>query len=49
MKLPSAPLAIVVILLGGGSVARGQADISANLETYRTNRHMPDLMAVYGH
>src|ERR1700704_483891 len=45
MKLP-ARLLIAVILLGASVAARSQVDISANLETYRTNRHMPGLMAV---
>src|SRR4029077_12257536 len=45
-NLPPARLLIVVILLGASVVAHGQVDISASLETYRTNRHMPGLMAV---
>src|SRR3954463_9018983 len=45
MKLP-ARLFIAVILLGAGVAARSQVDVSANLETYRVNRHMPGLMAI---
>src|SRR5213592_1729165 len=46
MKLPLARLFVALTLLGAPIVARAQVDISANLETYRTNRHMPGLMAV---
>jgi len=34
------------ILLGGTVAGRSQVDVSANLETYRVNRHVPGLMAI---
>jgi hypothetical protein len=46
MTLPPARLLVAISLLGTGIVARCQVNISANLETYRTNRHMPGLMAL---
>ena len=46
MKPPLTRLFTAVILLGAAVIARGQVDISTNLETYRTNRHMPGLMAI---
>src|SRR5882672_936875 len=46
MKLPPARLFIAVILVSANVVAHSQVDISANLETWRTNRHMPGLMAM---
>ena len=35
-----------IILLGGIVFGRSQVDVSARLETIRTNRHMPGLMAL---
>jgi CubicO group peptidase (beta-lactamase class C family) len=46
MKLSPTLLLVAVILLGAGVAARSQVDVSANLETYRVNRHMPGLMAI---
>jgi CubicO group peptidase (beta-lactamase class C family) len=45
-KLPPARSLIAIALMSTGIASRGQVDISANLETYRVNRHMPGLMAV---
>ena len=36
----------VILLLGGIGSGRGQVDVSSDLETIRTNRHMPGLMAM---
>src|SRR6476661_3239777 len=46
MKLPPPRLCTALILVSAGVLAHSQVDISSNLETYRTNRHMPGLMAV---
>src|SRR4051794_5488390 len=46
LKLLLARLCVAVISLGCLATARAQVDISNNLETFRTNRHMPGLMAM---
>ena len=44
MKLPLARVAIAIAM--GSFAVHGQVDISSHLETYRTNRHLPGLMAM---
>jgi len=39
-------LAAIFLFLLGHSAARGQVDVSASLETIRTNRHMPGIAAM---
>ena len=46
MKLMLARLSIATVLLASVVSGRSQVDISANLETFRTNRHVPGLMAI---
>ena len=51
MRLLLARLSVVSVLLGSDLPARSQVDVSNDLETIRTNRHMPGLsaLAVAGH
>jgi len=42
---PVLPVVVAVLVLCG-PYARGQVDISSDLETIRTNRHMPGLSAL---
>src|SRR6266567_2614463 len=46
MRLLLARLSAVAILLGSNVPARSQVDVSNDLETIRTNRHMPGLSAL---
>src|SRR3954471_835573 len=46
LKLLLALFSVAVLLCVCISTAHGQVDISSNLETFRTNRHMPGLMAM---
>jgi len=46
MRLLLARLSVVSVLLGSDLPARSQVDVSNDLETIRTNRHMPGLSAL---
>ena len=46
MRLLLARLSVVSLLLGSDLPVRSQVDVSNDLETIRTNRHMPGLSAL---
>src|SRR5437763_15212352 len=46
LELLMARLSVALMLSVCITTARGQVDVSSNLETFRTNRHMPGLMAM---
>src|SRR5262245_23245139 len=46
MKFPLLALFVIASFLSDGILCRGQININGDLETIRTNRHMPGLSAM---